>query len=180
MLDNRPTRVLEIGSGTGQHAIYFTGQLPGLHWQCTELAENLPALQARIALEGRERLPDAIELDVVHTDWPSGPFDVVFTANTLHIMPWDYTPVLLRRASASLVSGGRLIVYGPFQYGGEHTSASNAAFDHSLRQRDPAMGVRDAVELAALAAEQGLHAEADLALPANNRILVFARSESDS
>ena len=168
--------VLEIGSGTAQHAVYFTQQIPGLRWQCSDLPENLPGIQARIELEGGGRLPSAIELDVMSPSWPDGPFDAVFTANTLHIMPWSHTPVLLRRSEGCLKPGGCLIIYGPFHDDGIHTAPSNEAFDRSLNARDPAMGVRDALQVKALAAELGLLAEADLALPANNRILVFRKS----
>jgi len=167
--------VLEIGSGTGQHAIHFSDQVPGLTWQCTDLAENLPGLQARIEREGQGRLPDALALDVMSDHWPQGPFDAVFTANTLHIMPWDHTPVLLARSAELLRAGGCLVIYGPFHDAGVHTAPSNQAFDRSLRARDPAMGVRDAVEIRVLAKDRGLEAEADLSLPANNRILVFRK-----
>ncbi len=168
--------VLEIGSGTGQHAVYFSQRFPDLRWQCSDLSEHVGGLEARIDQHGAGRLPDAVELDVIGSNWPAGPFEAVFTANTLHIMPWDHTPVLLNRVAECLVSGGRLIVYGPFHDGGVHTATSNAAFDRSLRQRDPSMGVRDAAEIAMLAAERGLQPEADLALPANNRMLVFRKS----
>lgn len=175
LLGDGPTHVLEVGSGTGQHACHFADRLAGLTWQTSDVPANLPGLQARIEQEGKGRLPDAIELDVLAEDWPTGPFDAVFTANTLHIMPWSHAPVLLRRAAECLVSGGRLIIYGPFHDSGVHSAPSNASFDQSLKLRDPDMGVRDAIELTALAAARGLRAEADLALPANNRILVFCR-----
>jgi len=168
--------VLEIGSGTAQHAVYFTQQIPGLRWQCSDLPENLPGIQARIELEGGGRLPSAIELDVMSPSWPAGPFDAVFTANTLHIMPWDHTPVLLEQSAQVLGPDGCLLIYGPFHDDGVHTAPSNEAFDRSLRARDPATGVRDAVVIKTLASVFGLLPEADLALPANNRILVFRKS----
>ena len=168
-------RVLEIGSGTGQHAVYFAKQIPGLHWQCSDLAAKLSGIQERIEFDAKERLPAAIELNVIASRWPPGPYDAVFTANTLHIMPWDHTPVLLQRSAGVLKSGGCLIIYGPFHDGGVHTAPSNEAFDRSLKARDPAMGVRDAVEIKRLAAANGISAEADLALPANNRIQVFRK-----
>ena len=171
----RGAGVLEIGSGTGQHAVYFAAQLPCLSWKCSDRADNLPSIQARIDLEGHGQLPEALELDVTSNAWPSGPYDAVFTANTLHIMPWDHTPVLLQRSQQVIKPGGCLIIYGPFHDGGVHTAPSNKAFDRSLKARDPAMGVRDAVEIKRLAAANGISAEADLALPANNRILVFRK-----
>lgn len=168
-------QVLEIGSGTGQHAVYFAEQFPGVRWQCSDRAAHLAGIQARIDLEGQGRLPPAIELDVKADVWPAGPFEAVFTANTLHIMPWDDTPLLLRRSAEVLRDGACLIIYGPFRDGGVHSAGSNLAFDQSLRARDPAMGVRDALAIKALAVDCGLLAEADLALPANNRILVFRK-----
>lgn len=167
--------VLEIGSGTAQHAVYISERLPRLLWQCSDVAENLPGIQARIELQAGQRLPAAIELDVIASSWPKGPFDAVFTANTLHIMPWDHTPVLLQRSSAVLRPGGCLIIYGPFHDNGIHTAATNEAFDGSLKARAPAMGVRDAVQIKALASAVDLGSEADLALPANNRLLVFRK-----
>lgn len=169
------SEVLEIGSGTAQHAVFFTLLRPELFWQCSDVADNLPGIQARIDQEGDGRLPDAIELDVMGEGWPSRLFDLVFTANTLHIMPWDHTPVLLARGAQCLRPGGCLVIYGPFHDSGVHTASSNEAFDRSLKSRDPAMGVRDAVQIRALAGDQGLRPEADLALPANNRILVFRK-----
>jgi SAM-dependent methyltransferase len=168
-------RVLEIGSGTGQHAVFLTRQFPAWQWQCSDLAEHLPELQVRLAQEGLGQLPDPVELDVLQKTWPVGPFDALFTANTLHIMPWGHTLVLLDQATGLLRPAGRLIVYGPFHDSGMHTAPSNEAFDQALKSRDPSMGVRDAIEITAQAARRGLHAEADLALPANNRILVFRK-----
>lgn len=168
--------VLEIGSGTAQHAVYFAEYLLDIQWQCSDVRAQLPAIKARLAMEGKGRLPMPIELDVPTEAWPSGPFDAVFTANTLHIMPWDHTSVLLERAGTVLKPGGLLLIYGPFLDGGVHTAPSNEAFDRSLKARDPAMGVRDALQVKTLAAEHGLVAEADLALPANNRMLLFRKS----
>ncbi len=176
LLPQRP-QVLEIGSGTGQHAVFFNRLRPELVWRCSDLPENLVGLQARIDREGEGRLPDAIELDVMRSDWPCGPFDLVFSANTLHIMPWTHTPVLLERSCAVLANGGCLVIYGPFHDNGVHIAPSNEAFDRSLKARDPAMGVRDAQRIRALASAIGLQPEADLAMPANNRILVFRKPD---
>ncbi len=168
-------RVLEIGAGTGQHAVYFSQLLPGVVWQSTDVAENLPSLRARFELETPDKLPPPLALDVRDNNWPPGPYDVVFTANTLHIMPYDLAPLLVRGAAAVLVPGGRLICYGPFHDNGVHTAPSNESFDQSLKARDARMGIRDAVEFQRLAKTCGLALEADLALPANNRILLFTR-----
>ena len=169
-------RVLEIGAGTGQHAVYFGRIRPDLIWQASDVASNVPDLSRRFEHEAPDRLAPPITLDVAdQAQWPAGPFDAVYTANTLHIMPWELTPLLLAGAARCLRPGGQLILYGPFHDAGRHTSASNQAFDRSLRQRDPVMGIRDAVEVAALAARHEFEQQADLALPANNRILIFAR-----
>lgn len=165
-------RVLEIGAGTGQHAVYFCRQMPGLHWQSTDLADNLPGLRARLEIEG-DGIPPPLVLDVMSEKWPDGPYDAVYAANTVHIMPWDHTPVLLERSAGRLASGGLLILYGPFHDGGRHTSKSNRQFDQSLKSRDPSMGVRDALEVSRIAASCGLNPEADIAMPANNRMLMF-------
>ena len=173
-------RVLEVGSGTGQHAVYFAARLPGIRWQCSDRAENLPGIQARIDLEAQGLLPSVIELDVMSSAWPGGPYDAVFTANTLHIMPWDHTQVLLQRSAELLRPGGCVVIYGPFHDGGVHTAPSNLAFDRSLKQRDPAMGVRDAEQIKARAMACGLQSQADLALPANNRVLIFRKPAAAS
>ncbi|MEE4638027.1 MAG: DUF938 domain-containing protein [Wenzhouxiangella sp.] len=180
LLGQGPVRVLEIGSGTGQHAVFLTQRFPEWQWQCSDLVEQLPDLRARLAQEGVGCLPDPLELDVLQNKWPAGPFDALFTANTLHIMSWAHTLALFDQSVGLLRPSGRLIVYGPFHDSGMHTAPSNEAFDQALKSRHPSMGVRDAIEITAQAARRGLHAEADLALPANNRILVFRKPGSES
>jgi SAM-dependent methyltransferase len=172
-------RVLEVGSGSGQHAVHMARHLAGLNWQPSDLPP-LADLEERLRLEGRTGLAagatiaQALELDVTRPEqWPSGPFDAVFTANTCHIMPAAAVPQLLAGAARVLASGGLLLLYGPFRDGDVHTAPSNAAFDAHLRTIDPAMGVRDARELSAQAEELGLELQADTAMPANNRLLVF-------
>ncbi len=172
-------RVLEVGSGSGQHAVHMARHLP-VHWHCSERPENLIPLQRRLDQEGGGlgdpgSLPGAIRLDVTDGDWPAGPFDAVFSANTAHIMPAAAVPALLAGGARVLTTGGLLLLYGPFRYGDRHTSASNAAFDAHLRAIDPAMGVRDALQLTRQAEAVGLIPAADLPLPANNRILIFRR-----
>ncbi len=167
-------RVLEIGAGIGQHAVHFAHNLPSVHWQASEVPDHLPLLAARIAQEA-PGLPEPIELDVMG-DWPDETFDAVFTANTLHIMPWAHTPILIERAASRLVEGGELILYGPFHDNGAHTADSNMKFDRMLRSRDSDMRVRDAVEITEVARVHGLVPMADIAMPANNRILVFEKA----
>jgi SAM-dependent methyltransferase len=176
----RPARVLEIGSGSGQHAVHITRQLSQLHWQPSERSQQRDALQQRIDREGRSQpaagsqLANAITLDVSAGPWPAGPYEAVFTANTAHIMPASAVAELVAGAAAVLAPGGLLLLYGPFSDGGQHSAPSNAAFDAHLRSIDPAMGVRDADWIAALAERRGLRGLADVAMPANNRLLVFA------
>lgn len=175
-------QVLEIGSGSGQHASFFCQQLAGLTWQASERGAVLADLQVQLAavppasLAAGSRLLPAIGLDVGASEqWPRPGFDAVFSANTCHIMPAAAVPQLLAGAARVLRPGGLLLLYGPFHNGGVHTAASNAAFDAHLRSLDPAMGVRDALALQEQARGLGLAAVADGAMPANNRLLVLER-----
>lgn len=179
-------RVLEIGSGSGQHAIFFCQQITGLCWQASERPEVVADLRSQLvavpgaSLAPGSRLLEPIELDVTCCDhWPrpseGDRVDALFSANTCHIMPASALPQLLAGAARLLRPGGLLLLYGPFQDGGVHTATSNAAFDAHLRSLDPAMGVRDAKELQEQACSLGLEPLADVAMPANNRILVLGR-----
>jgi cyclopropane fatty-acyl-phospholipid synthase-like methyltransferase len=168
--------VLEVGSGTGQHAVHFARHLPRLSWQPSEVAELQAGLAERIRLEGCANLRAPIILDVRSLPWrPPGhtAFDAVFSANTLHIMAWEAVEDFFRGVGETLAAGGVLCVYGPFRYGGRYTSGSNADFDAWLRARDPASGIRDFEALDALARAQGLTFAADHAMPANNQTLVW-------
>lgn len=171
-----PARVLEIGSGTGQHAEFFAAHLPHVHWQSSDRADHLPGLAARIARAALPNLPAPLELDVARrTLWPARRFDVAYSANTLHIMGRDEVEQFFALVGAVLESRSRLIVYGPFNYGGRFTSDSNAAFDAQLRAGDPRRGIRDFEDVDALARAQGYALMADVAMPANNRCLVWRR-----
>jgi hypothetical protein len=167
-------RVLEIGSGTGQHAVHFARALGHLTWQPTDRAESLPGLRARIELEAPANLLAPLELDVATRPWPAIPADALYTANTLHIMGWAEVQSLFA-ALADLPGLDRLAIYGPFNYGGRHTSDSNAAFDQHLRARDPRSGLRDFEAVDALAAAGGFALQRDHAMPANNRLLIYRR-----
>jgi cyclopropane fatty-acyl-phospholipid synthase-like methyltransferase len=174
----RSSRVLEIGSGTGQHAVHFARHLRHLEWQPTDCAENLSDLAARIAEEGTPNLLAPLELDVLQTQWPAVTADAVYSANTLHIMSWPEVEAFFSGVGQVLAVGGVLVVYGPFRYAGRFTSESNIAFDRSLRERDPASGIRDIEAVNRLAETQGLAQMADHAMPANNQLLVWARHAS--
>jgi cyclopropane fatty-acyl-phospholipid synthase-like methyltransferase len=169
-------RVLEIGAGTGQHAVHFARHLPWLAWLPTDRREYLPGLAARVASEGPPNLAPAVELDVLAAPWPRFESDAAFSANTLHIMSWRAVESLFAGVGSMLPAGGVLAVYGPFHYGGRATSDSNAAFDAMLRERDPGSGVRDIEAVDALAQAAGLALQADHAMPANNRLLVWRRA----
>jgi cyclopropane fatty-acyl-phospholipid synthase-like methyltransferase len=172
------TRVLEVGSGTGQHAVHFAPHLPHLLWQPSELAENLPELAERIRREGVANLCPPLALDVRDDPWRVPPVDALFSANTLHIMAWEAVREFFRGAGTVLETPGVLCVYGPFRFRGRHTSDSNAEFDRYLKARDGDSGIRDFEALDALAAAHGLRFAADHAMPANNRTLVWRRAAS--
>jgi cyclopropane fatty-acyl-phospholipid synthase-like methyltransferase len=170
------TRVLEIGSGNGTHALHFAAHLPHLSWQPTELPENLPALTARLAQAGLANLAAPLPLDARDRPWQLPAVDAVFSANTLHIMGWPAVEDFFHGVGTVLSPHGVLCVYGPFRFAGAYTSASNADFDRWLQGRDPASGVRDFEALDALARAQQLQCSADHDMPANNRTLIWRRS----
>ena len=171
--------VLEIGSGTGQHAVHFARNLPHLSWQPSELGPELGPLAERIRLEGPPNLAPAIALDVRAQPWPVERVEAVFSANTLHIMAWDAVEDFFRGVGAVLAAPGVLCVYGPFRYRNGYTSESNAEFDRFLRRRDPASGIRDFEALERLAAAAGLALAADHGMPANNQTLVWRRRRAE-
>ena len=168
--------VLEIGSGTGQHAAYFAPALPHLSWQPSDVAENLPSIRAWREEAKTSRLLEPIELDV-DRPFPAVAADAVFTANTLHIVSWEQVERMVTGIGGLLPAGGLFAVYGPFNYGGKYTSPSNEEFDKWLRGRDPKSGLRDAQAVIALARGHGLVLEEDNAMPANNRLLVFRKAD---
>jgi cyclopropane fatty-acyl-phospholipid synthase-like methyltransferase len=170
------SHVLEIGSGTGEHAVYFSRALPHLQWQTSDVAAHHGTIAARIAAEGAPNCLPPAAFDVSLNQWPHGDFDAVFTANTCHIMSWDEVGSMFAMFDQHLPAGAPVCVYGPFHYGGKPTSASNAAFDASLRERAPHMGIRDFADMAALARAANLTLEHDIEMPANNRLLVWRRS----
>jgi SAM-dependent methyltransferase len=167
--------VLEIGSGTGQHAVYFAGVMPQLVWQTSDLEAQLEGIRLWLDEAGLPNTPPPLALDVTRADWPALTPDAIFTANTFHIMPWEAVTAAIVGAAHILAPGGRLLVYGPVNYGGEYTSTSNARFDEWLRLRDPASGIRNFEDLDAKARAAGLQIAQDIAMPANNRTLVWRK-----
>ncbi|MBS7459025.1 DUF938 domain-containing protein [Coralloluteibacterium stylophorae] len=168
--------VLEIGSGTGQHAVHFAAALPQLTWQCSDRAPNLPGIETWLDHVGLPNTPAPVALDVLADAWPGTRFDAAFSANTLHIMGWDAVRALFDGLDRALEADAVLAVYGPFKRNGAHTSDSNAAFDAMLRGQAPHQGVRDLEAVHGLAAAIGLRPVADVALPANNACLVWRRA----
>lgn len=167
--------VLEIGSGTGQHAAYFAPELAHLTWQPSDVADNLPSVRAWREEAPEPRPLEPIELDV-DQPFPSVAVDAVFTANTLHIVSWPQVERMIAAIGRLLPTGGVLAIYGAFKYGGKYTAPSNAEFDVWLRGRDPQSGQRDIEAVAALAKAHGLVLEEDNPMPANNRLLVFRKT----
>ncbi len=168
-------RVLEIGSGTGQHAAYFAAAMPWLTWQCSDVAGNLPGIRAWLDDAGLSNTPAPVDLDVVRAAWSQVGFDAAFSANTLHIMGWREVEALFRGLNHVLTESANVVMYGPFNYTGAYTSDSNRAFDASLKARDPRSGIRDFEAVDALARAIGLQLRDDIAMPANNRCLVWQR-----
>jgi hypothetical protein len=168
-------RVLEIGSGTGQHAVYFAAALPHLTWQTSDRAANLPGIRAWLAEARLPNTPPPIALDV-NGPWPHQRYSAVFSANTLHIMGWDDVVRMFAGLADVIEDDATLVVYGPFNYGGRYTSESNAAFDARLKAEDERQGLRDVEAVDALAQAIGFTKVEDRAMPANNRTLVWRRS----
>ncbi|CAG0996373.1 hypothetical protein BURK1_02562 [Burkholderiales bacterium] len=167
--------VLEIGSGTGQHAVHFAAALPHLVWQCSDRPENLPGIRLWLADASLGNTPEPIALDV-NGAWPTRPYDAVFSANTLHIMGWPEVERLFERLPSVLAADAVVAVYGPFKVGGRHTSESNAAFDATLKAKAAHQGLRDVEAVDALAQGAGLALAVDRAMPANNRCIVWRRA----
>jgi cyclopropane fatty-acyl-phospholipid synthase-like methyltransferase len=170
--------VLEIGSGTGQHAVYFAAAMPQLTWQCSDVAENLPGIRMWLEDAQLANTPAPIELDVDGA-WPQARFEGVFSANTLHIMGWAQVEACFAQLPAMLADAATVAMYGPFNYGGAYTSRSNREFDAWLKARDPNSGIRDFEAVDALARAIGLRLIADVSMPANNRTLVWRRGAPD-
>jgi len=168
-------RVLEIGSGTGQHAVYFGAHLPYLIWQTSDLPENHPGILAWLEEAALPNVRPPLSLDVSQDDWGVTSVDGVFSANTTHIMSWPQVAAMFAGVGRVLMPGGVFCLYGPFNYQGRYTSESNARFDEWLKQRDPLSGIRDMEALSELAERQGLILKADHAMPANNRTLVWQK-----
>lgn len=168
-------QVLEIGSGSGQHAVHFAAALPQLTWQTSDRAQNLPGIRAWLRDAALPNTPEPLCLDVASGPWPSTPFDAVFSANTLHIMAWSEVQSLFAHLPGCTGPLAKLAIYSPFKVGGGFTSQSNEAFDRSLRGAAPHMGIRDTEAVDALAEAAGFGLLASVAMPANNFCRIWQR-----
>lgn len=166
--------VLEIGSGTGQHAVYFAAAMPQLRWQCSDRAENLAGIRLWLDEAALPNTPPPLQLDVGGA-WPAHRYDALFSANTLHIMAWDEVQQLFGRLADVTTVDAKLAIYGPFNYGGRYTSDSNAAFDAWLQARGAHMRIRDAEAVDVLAEAAGFALADDMPMPANNRMRIWQR-----
>ncbi len=166
--------VLEIGSGTGQHAVFFASQVPELRLQTSDLELYLPVISAWIEDSGLQNLLPPIALDVLE-NWPGDQYDLVYSANCFHIMDKAAVTKSVEGAAACLKPGGVFAIYGPFNYAGNFTSESNARFDEFLKSRDPASGIRDFEWVNDLADKADLELLEDVSMPVNNRCLIWKK-----
>lgn len=168
--------LLEIGSGTGQHAVYFAARMPHLTWHTSDLDENHAGIRAWLDEAALPNTTGPLVLDVSSNHWPDLEVDAVFSANTTHIMHLEEVVALFDGVGRLLRKEGLFCLYGPFNYGGQYTSESNARFDEWLHERDPLSGIRDFDDLDRLAVQAGMRLEHDYAMPANNRILCWRKA----
>lgn len=172
---NSGDQILEVGSGTAQHATYFCQLLPEISWVPCEIPENMDTLAAGLSGEKLPNLMPPEVLDVTQREWPLTGLDGLFSANCLHIMPEALSADFFRGAGKALKIGGILCVYGPFKYGGDFTSESNASFDLWLKDRDPLSGIRDFENINQLATDNGFELIEDWNMPANNQCLIWRK-----
>ena len=173
------TRVLEIGSGSGQHAIHMAGEFPLIEWWASEREEMLPILRANLEQHGSDNIRSPRSLDLTDFNWAEddeNAVDVVYAANIIHIVSQDLGTRLIHLAADALLPGGLLVLYGPYKYNGKFTTESNASFDQWLKDRDPASGIRDYEAVSKTAQGAGLIPVVDYSMPANNQMLLFERS----
>lgn len=166
--------VLEVGSGSGQHAVFFAPNMPWLSWQTSDILINHQGISQWLREYPAGNLLHPIELDLNHP-WPIEKIDAIYTANTLHIISWPLVQAFFSDVSQHLNQQGKCCVYGPFNYQGQYTSESNAGFDIWLKDRDSQSAIRDIEAIMAYAESVGLSLENDHAMPANNRLLVFQK-----
>lgn len=170
--------VLEIGSGTGQHAVYFSGALPHLTWQTSDLRSNHPSIIAWIEQSDLPNVKKPFSLDVAQRFWDIEPVDAVFTANTAHIMSWENVKSMFKGVGTNLRPGGHFLIYGPFNVAGKFTSESNRQFNESLKLQNPESAIRDYEDILSHARHNGLNLIERHQMPANNMLLAFQKNAS--
>ncbi|MEE9342782.1 MAG: DUF938 domain-containing protein [Gammaproteobacteria bacterium] len=169
------TDLLEIGSGTGQHAVYFSPMFPDMRWQTSDVSENHQGIQQWLDEYSLPNTLQPISLNVSSDDWPDHQYDAIYSANTAHIMSWHEVEKMFSGMSTCLKQGGVFCLYGPFNYLGQYTSKSNEQFDGWLKSRDALSGIRHFEEINSLAEITGLALKNDYAMPANNRFLIWVK-----
>ncbi|MFQ3352638.1 MAG: cyclopropane fatty-acyl-phospholipid synthase-like methyltransferase [Porticoccaceae bacterium] len=175
LLSNRES-VLELGSGTGQHAVWFARQLPHLYWQTSDRIENHSGINQWLDESGLDNIGVPIALHVSGDVWPKKKFEAAFSSNTAHIMAWPEVEIMFREVASSLVAGGLFCLYGPMQYSGVIAAESNRAFNYRLKESNPHQGIREFNDLDQLALSAGMSLLEDNAMPANNRLLVWQKT----
>lgn len=170
--------VLEVGTGTAQHAVYFSEKLPHLTWQCSDQQDYHSGIQQWLDEANLTNILPPLPLNVSTDSWPKTEYDAIYSANITHIMSWENVVDFFQSGAKCIRPNGLMICYGPFNYNGQYTSASNAEFDQSLKMRDPKSGIRNIEDLQRLANDNGLRFLHDVEMPANNRILVWQKTES--
>lgn len=168
-------RVLEIGSGTGQHAAHFAPALRHLFWQPTDVMQNLEGIEMWVAEANAKNLGVSQVLNMERPNWRNFRFDAAYSANTVHIMPWTLVQTMIAGTGAELPVGGLMVLYGPFNYNGKYTSDSNERFDAYLRSVAPHQGIRHFEKVDECAQQAGLKLKEDIAMPANNRLIVWEK-----
>ena len=169
--------LLEIAGGTGQHGEFFAKKFPNLHWQTSDVPTAVGHLNLRISAAKLQNLPLALPLDVNNSNWGLNNYELLFTANSLHIMSGKSVENFFTGIPGVLKNQGLVFIYGPFKYGGRYTTESNAQFDGWLRERNPECGIRDFEDINIMATDAGLNLVVDVSMPANNQILIFSRAE---
>ena len=171
-----PCEVLEIGSGTGQHAVYFAEHLPHVTWQPSDQVVHLPGIDLWINEAKLKNIKAPLALDINQKPWPVLGIDAVFTANTLHILSWESVQVFIESLGEVMCPGAIFCCYGPFNVGGAYTSESNARFDVWLKQQNPLSAIRDLEAVKSLAGDAGIKLKEDIEMPANNKLLIWEKN----
>ena len=174
LIRDKHKSLLEIGSGTGQHAVYLSKHFPQLNWFCSDTADKLAGISMWID-DSNSNIKDPLEFEIMKDEFPKGSYDLLFTANTFHIMSWKHVQHLINLSGKALEPEALFLIYGPFNYDDNNTSESNENFDQWLKDRDPNSGIRNFEDLVEEMNENSFEFKKDFAMPANNRFLVFEK-----